>query len=143
MSGEVFNQDQIALSIAERVRDKGTEQGRIPFLTGDLRKSIQVEHVGLGRATVGSNLNYARPVHDGRPAMTIKPKKGKFLRFVIDGKEIFAKQVNQPARKGKPFLAEAINEIDNEGYDFLDSLLERQGAAFLSAEFKGGIELKV
>ncbi|SDP76996.1 phage virion morphogenesis protein [Desulforhopalus singaporensis] len=141
MSKEIFDIDKIALTIAERIRDKGTKQGRIPFLTGDLRKSIQTESLGLGQASVGSNLSYARAVHDGRPAMTIRPKKGKYLKFNVGGQDIFVKEVHQPARKGKPFLFEAIAEMENEGYDFLDPILEGQGADFLKEKFKKGIKL--
>jgi phage gpG-like protein len=109
--------DQIALQIAERVREKGTQQGRIPFLTGDLRKSITVELVGPGEATVGSNLSYARAVHDGRKALDIKPKNKKALFW--PGAKHPVRGVHQKARLGRPFLQEAVEEMQAEGYDFL------------------------
>ncbi len=126
--------DQIALMIAERVRDKATKQGRIPFDTGDLRKSICTELIGAGMAAVGSNLSYARAVHDGRKALTIRPnvqknpplgdrkhrdmKKAR-LKFHLGGKTVFARQVFQPARVGRPFFQEAIDEVSASGFDFL------------------------
>lgn len=157
MSEEIFDIDAISLLIAEQVREKSTKQGRIPFLTGDLRKSIQAELISPGKSSVGSTLPYARAVHDGA---TIKPKKtapykkevtrrsksGKVstfkqtfhprLVFEIDGETIFAKQVTIPSQ---PFLHEAFEEMDRENYDFLNSYLEKQGIDYLEDQFKDGI----
>jgi hypothetical protein len=130
----VINLDRLVLLIAERLRDKATEQDRIPFASGDLRKSLQVEHIGPGQAAVGSSLVYARAVHDGRPAITIRPNvkknpprghrkhrnpKRARLKFQVGGKTVFARQVRQPARKGQPFLREAAEEMQREGWDWL------------------------
>ena len=139
--GDVFDMDRVVLLIAERLRDKATEQNRIPFDSGDLRKSIEVHHLGHARASVGSNLVYARAVHDGRPAITIKPNVAKNpprghrehrnpkrarLKFKIGGRTVFAKQVHQPARKGQPFLREAAEEMQREGFDWLFPALRDQ-----------------
>ena len=137
----MIDPDKIALQIAERLRDLGTKQGRIPFDTGDLRKSIQVEHTGKGRATVGSNLVYARPVHDGRPAITIKPKKKKALAFKVGGQTVFATSVHQPARKGKPFLKEAAIEMQHEGYGFISPEVEKQAGEELAKVLPEKIKL--
>ena len=133
--------NKVVLQIAERLREKATDQHRIPFRTGDLRKSIQTDLVGPGRATVGSSLPYARPVHDGRPAITIRPNVSKNpplgdrkhrnknkarLKFKVGGRIVFAKAVNQPARKGKPFLREAAEAVEAEGFGFLDRYLENE-----------------
>ena len=135
--------DFIVLKIAEKVREIATRQGNVPFLTGDLRKSIIVHHLGAGRATVGSNLPYARPVHDGRKAITIRPNLNKNprsdpkkarLKFNIGGKTVFAKEVHQPARKGRPFLKDAVVEVQKSGYDFLrPGLVEEIGEAAFGA----------
>ena len=130
--------DHITLQIAEKLREKATKQGRIPFKTGDLRKSIQVFHTlsspTKSQAEVGSNLIYARAVHDGRKAMTIYPnvnknpprgyrthrnKKRASLKFTIGGRTIFAKKVNMKATKPQPFLRDAANELQAEGFNFL------------------------
>lgn len=132
--GDLVDMDRVVRLIAERLRDKATEQGRIPFDSGDLRKSIQVEHLGYGRASVGSALVYARAVHDGRPAITIRPNVKKNpprgyrehqdprrarLKFKIGDRTVFAKQVHQPAREGQPFLREAADEMVSEGWEWL------------------------
>lgn len=156
--GETIDLDRIVLLIAERLRDKATAHGRIPFESGDLRKSIQVEHLGKGKAVVGSNLVYARAVHDGRPAITIKPNVAKNpprghrkhknpkrarLKFSIGGKTVFARQVHQPARKGQPFLREAAEEMQREGFDWLKPALADEVGEAMVKEISKRITLKV
>jgi hypothetical protein len=126
--------DRLVLLLAERVREIATRQENIPFLTGDLRKSVVVHFMGNGKAAVGSNLPYARAVHDGRPAIVIRPNLSKNprdakkarLKFSIGGKTVYAKEVRQPARKGKPFLANAIKEMQRDGYPWLREELRRE-----------------
>lgn len=139
MSGDIVDPNVIVLRIAERLRDLATEDGRIPFRTGDLRKSIQVELLGKGVAAVGSNLNYARAVHEGRPALVIRPKNKKALFW--PGARHPVKAVHQPARKGQPFLREAAEEMEREGYGFLDRYLTSRVSEELAKEIKGKVTL--
>jgi hypothetical protein len=156
--GTLFDMDRVVLLIAERLRDKATEQGRIPFESGDLRKDIHVEHLGYGKAAVGSGLVYARAVHDGRPAITIRPnlkknpprgdrehknRKRARLKFSVGGKTVFAKEVNQPARKGQPFLQETAEEMQKEGWDWLISMLTGDLSRAISMEIPKSIQFKV
>lgn len=162
----MIDENEIALRIAERVVDFGTEQGRIPFLTGDLRKSIQdfkPRLLGNGRVMIGSNLSYARAVHDGRPAIVIKPKNKKFLAWRAKssrgyiskktGKEvktksgnnlfIFAKEVKQKARTGKPFLRQAVEQLEREGFSFLEKDLQREVGSYLAKTYTSNINIKI
>lgn len=70
--------------------------------TGRLRASILIDTKRKGKTVsgkVGTNVKYAA-IHEF--GGTIKPKKGKFLRFPgKDGKAVFVKQVKIPKR---PFL---------------------------------------
>lgn len=109
----MLNPDAAAAALAEHLREVATRQGNIPFRSGDLRKSITVQDAGPGRAVVGSNLPYARPVHDGRPAVTIKPKGKKALSW--PGAAHPVKKVEQPPRQGDPFLARAAERVAREG----------------------------
>lgn len=124
--------------LAEHLREITTRQGNIPFKTGDLRKSIIVAEVTDERALVGSNLPYARAVHDGRPALTIVPKKKQALFW--PGAAHPVRRVKQPARRGNPYLARALQELassplptkfrDDLGDDIVDALeahLSRSG----------------
>jgi len=140
--------NKIALQIAERIREKATKQGRIPFLSGDLRKSLvarkAIQKEGPGETTITSPLVYARAVHDGRPRIKIKPKKKPYLVFMgKDGHLIRKKEVIQPARKGKPFIQEAINEMNVEGFDFLNPTIEENLDAQIGDALTGTIDIDI
>jgi hypothetical protein len=154
--------NKIALQIAERIRELATLQGRIPVLSGDLKKSIDkteaIEHVGEGEYTLSSNLAYARAVHDGRPAIVIKPRNKKLLAWPIKGtlytkggnkrgkgnkqiKWAFAKEVHQPARVGRPFIQEGADDMAARGFDFLDPLLKQYVSDEIGKQIKDSITL--
>ena len=109
---------RIALQIAERLREIATRQGNVPFDKGDLRKSHIVEPHGSSGARLVANTPYARAVHDGRPAITIKPKRkgGLFWK----GAPHPIRVVHQPARRGNPWLMRAVKELEREGLGFLE-----------------------
>lgn len=125
---------QIALQIAEKLREIATRQGNVPFDRGDLRKSHVVEPHGSDAAILSANTPYARAVHDGRPATTIKPKRRKALFW--KGAEHPAKAVRQPARKGNPWLARAIEQMEAEGLDFLAPQIGQDAADDLAAALR-------
>lgn len=113
-----MNLQRISLQVAEKLREIATRQGNVPFDKGDLRKAhVPAEPVGQDDAVLSVNSPYARAVHDGRPALTIKPKRKKALAW--KGGRHPAKSVKQPARKGNPWLARAVDELEREGLDFL------------------------
>lgn len=112
-----MNLQRISLQVAEKLREIATRQGNVPFDKGDLRKAHVVEPSGTEDAILAANAPYARAVHDGRPALTIKPKRKKALAW--KGGRHPAKSVKQPARKGNPWLARAVDELEREGLDFL------------------------
>lgn len=66
---------------------------------------------GIIRGEVEYTANYAAAVHNGRRALTIRARRKKSLRFTVDGRVVFARQVHQPARKGRPFLTRALREV--------------------------------
>jgi len=105
------------LQVAEKLREIATRQGNVPFDKGDLRKAHVVEPSGTTDAILSANTPYARAVHDGRPAITIKPKRKKALAW--KGARNPVKSVNQAARKGDPWLTRAVEELEREGLDFL------------------------
>ncbi len=118
-----MNLQRIALQIAYKLHEIATRDGYVPVDKGDLRKSHVVEPHGSTGAILSANTPYARAVHDGRPAITIKPKRAKRLAWRADGKhgkpDRGAAFVNQPARKGNPWLMRAVEELEREGLDFL------------------------
>lgn len=87
-----------------------------PVDTGYLRASgrmvLGTDRGGLVIGGVEYTARYAAAVHEGRRALTITPNRpGGRLRFVIDGRVVFASRVHQPARRGRPFLREALREV--------------------------------
>ncbi len=112
-----MNLQRITLQVAEKLREIATRQGNVPFDKGDLRKSHVVEPSGTENAILSANTPYARAVHDGRPAQTIKPKRKKAL--IWKGARNPVKAVKQPARKGNPWLIRAVDELEREGLGFL------------------------
>lgn len=91
--------DIALFNIGEQMSREAKEKA--PYRKGILRKSIKPEQE-KGKVTVGTDLDYARIQELGG---AIYPKKGKFLRFEIGGKEIFAKSVTI---KAKPYLTPAL-----------------------------------
>jgi hypothetical protein len=87
----------------------------VPVDTGNLRATGRMI---LGRARgalviggVEYTARYAAAVHDGRRALTIRAKGNGRLKFVVDGRTVYARSVHQPARKGRPYLAQALREV--------------------------------
>lgn len=91
-----------------------------PVDTGYLRASGQSNVDIRGLVVVGEvkyTAKYAAAVHEGRRALTIRAKGNGRLRFVVDGRVVYARQVHQPARAGRPFLRTALVEVATaEGY---------------------------
>lgn len=85
-----------------------------PVDTGNLRATgvMNVWDQGLTvRGRVEYTANYAAAVHNGRRALTIRAKGNGRLKFTVDGRTVYARQVHQPARAGRPFLATALAEV--------------------------------
>jgi hypothetical protein len=86
-----------------------------PVDTGLLRASGSPDlATDQGLLVIGGvtySARYAAAVHNGRRALTIRAKGGGRLKFTVDGRTVYARQVHQPARAGKPFLAQALREV--------------------------------
>jgi hypothetical protein len=78
----------------------------VPVDTGNLRAT--------GRMIIGGieyTARYAAAVHNGRRALTIRAKGNGRLKFTVDGRTVYARSVHQPARKARPYLAQALREV--------------------------------
>lgn len=87
----------------------------VPVDTGNLRASGKMD-LGSDRGllVVGSityTARYAAAVHEGRRALTIRAKGNGRLKFTVDGRTVYARQVHQPARAGRPYLSTALREV--------------------------------
>lgn len=86
----------------------------VPVDTGNLRASRRSSVREAGATvvgTVGYYARYAAAVHNGRRALTIRAKGNGRLKFVVDGRTVYARSVHQPARRGRPYLATALREV--------------------------------
>lgn len=101
-----------------------------PVDTGRLRASIRIESrrtFSLRSVyTIGSDVSYAPMVHDGTPPHVIRPKRAytlsrgrkPALRFTVGGRVVYARVVNHPGTKARPFLDDAVRQIaGGRGYD--------------------------
>jgi len=106
-----------ARSLVGRVTRKtfNRSQVLVPVDTGLLRASGQMDVSVRGALVVGTVLytaEYAAAVHNGRRALTIRAKRpGGKLEFTVDGRTVYAREVHQPARVGRPYLATALREV--------------------------------
>ena len=105
-----------ARKIVRRVTRRAFNRSQIlcPVDTGNLRASGSMTLGDRGALVVGRieyTARYAAAVHEGRRALTIRASGGGYLRFVVDGRVVFARSVHQPARRGRPFLRDALLEV--------------------------------
>lgn len=105
----------VARDLLRRGRNVESEAKRLcPVNSGRLRSSITADlrlDGGLPTMRVGTNVAYARYVHDGTgiygPRRTpIRPVRASILRFEVRGEIVWARQTRgSPPR---PFLAQAL-----------------------------------
>jgi hypothetical protein len=137
----MINKRRVTLLVAEKLREIATRQGVVPFDKGDLRKSHVSQTVGADSAAVGSNLPYARAVHDGRPEILIRPRRARALFF--PGLDHPVKQVRQPAREGKPWLRQSVDRLKLEGLGFLSPEIGDSAVRALEAAMRRNPNLKI
>lgn len=94
-----------------------------PVDTGLLRASGKMSLGQRGNTVVGEvayTAEYAAAVHNGRRALTIRPKRpGGRLRFQVGGRTVYARRVHQQARAARPFLTTALQEVARqEGFRY-------------------------
>lgn len=99
-----------------------------PRDTGFLASTSDIEFEDLG-FVLGFTADYAAAVELGVPhPYVIRAKDGGMLRFVIDGREVFAKQVVHPPSPPQPYLGPAYDG----GLPVLERALGAIGAAVIA-----------
>ncbi len=90
--------------VAELARQYATGHGSIP-------EGIIVGPYRDGKIEVISTNPHTLFVHNGTPRHPIRPRNpGGWLRFVVDGRVVFAREVNHPGYEGDPFLTNALRD---------------------------------
>ena len=91
-----------------------------PVDTGNLRASHSIRFKSTETRQIGevfTKVKYALAVHEGRRPVVIRPKNKQALAFVWHGQPMVRKWVSQPARRGRPWLRDALREVAaQEGY---------------------------
>lgn len=105
---------QVPFSIGlRRIGDEGAgKAGTLaPFKRGNLRRSILPSpQVGLPKdyVEIGTNLVYAQ-IHD--EGGTITAKKGKYLRFQVNGQWVTVRSVRIPKYRGQGYFTPMVEEM--------------------------------
>lgn len=94
---------------------------------GRLAGSWKLEKRSRLLSVVGTSVKYALAQNYGLDPFTIYPRRKKALRFVINGKVIFAKRVNHPGIKAKYYIEKSIDEAEKRYDDFIDKALKEEG----------------
>ena len=109
--GPAIANDELRIGMQRSVHAVlGQSMKNTPVITGHLRRGQTSEVRGAGGTligVVGTNVPYARAVHDGRGPVEARP--GGVLRFVIRGKVLYRKRVG-PA-KANPFMRNALAQM--------------------------------
>lgn len=75
--------------------------------TGELRGTLTIIDTGAFSKRLVAPANHAKWVNDGTQPHVILPVNGQFLRFVVNGRVIYAKKVNHPGTTKRQFMEHA------------------------------------
>jgi len=120
-----FRLDQVEVRAASReaARAELLQGGRqvlnrskilTPVNTGRLRASERLAYSLSGDRPsfkVTTNVEYAPYVHDGTRPHVIRPRRRQALKFRVGGMTVFAKVVNHPGNRARPFFDRALIEV--------------------------------
>ncbi|CAL9613603.1 hypothetical protein SUDANB1_05679 [Streptomyces sp. enrichment culture] len=94
--------------VADRARALGARHGSM----GEYIEDPIIEGTGRGlTAEVVCNHPAARYVIFGTSPHVIKARRANYLRFEIDGRAMYRRQVFHPGYEGDNFLAEAMRQV--------------------------------
>src|SRR5690606_16486493 len=87
----------------------------IPVDSGRLRvwRAVRAGD-GFGSMVKGQveyTADYAAAVHNGTRPRVIVPRRGRYLRFQMGGRTVYARRVNHPGTPARPYLATALQEV--------------------------------
>ena len=88
----------------------------VPVRTGFLGRSIQEDPLvfsGPFRLSTGvtATADYAATVHDGTRPHVIRARNGQYLKFPGRNGPVFARSVNHPGTRPRPFLRNAAEQV--------------------------------
>ena len=92
-----------------------------PRDTGDYANNIKFDGVD----TVTAHKEYSAALEYGVKARTIFARNAKALHFIINGKDIFCKSVNQKARPPRPTMRNAAKKLQGRVQEIFERNLKR------------------
>lgn len=103
-----------AASLTRRISAQA--KTNVPVRTGFLGRSIQEDPLvfsGPFRVTTGvtATADYAAAVHDGTRPHVIHARNGTYLKFPGRNGPVFARSVNHPGTRPRPFLRNAAEQV--------------------------------
>lgn len=105
--------EQLVTNVTRRVFNRAIVL--TPVRTGNLRaqNNMRVQRTATGAlGEVFNDTSYAAAVHNGNRAYIVRPRRKKALRWVSKGGDVvFAKSARIPARRGRPWLSRALQEV--------------------------------
>ena len=114
--------DKFALMSRIVLTVEGNAKREAPVRTGHLRRSITSRVEGTGeRGVIGTNLAYARSVHEGTAPHTIRPRTKKALFW--KGARHPVRAVRHPGTPGNPFFTRGMGLSRGT----IDELLQEAG----------------
>ena len=82
-----------------------------PVKFGELRNSLFSRQTTMYRMEIGSRSRYAIFVEKGTRPHMIYPVRARALRFVVDGKVVFARKVRHPGTRAQPFVKPTVDRF--------------------------------
>jgi phage gpG-like protein len=104
---------------AEELREEAKQNA--PTRSGELKSSIRITRLSGRSAKVGSKLVYA-PVHEF--GGTIRPKKGKVMRYQINGRWVTLRGVTI---KESRYLRNAAKEVNRRVPRIAERVMKEKG----------------
>jgi HK97 gp10 family phage protein len=105
---------------ARQVRQDTSDNA--PKDTNRLAESYHMEKLGEGKYSVGTDVEYAKPVEFGSEPHIIAPDTAEALKFTVDGETVYTSKVNHPGTRAQPYLRPAVREHSN----YLTRQLQRE-----------------
>ena len=110
-----FIAQRTAIDIDRELRVKARPHRK----TGEMEGAIKVTHQRLSpttwRVTAAVPVIQAATTDRGARPHVIRPVKAKALRFVMDGRVVFARVVHHPGNKGSGWFRKVFNPITVRG----------------------------
>lgn len=115
--------------LANFIKDDKLSGNPIKQRSGALRESINAYRVDdgdilRGGAGGGAGLNYAKALEYGSRPHEILPVRAKFLRFVVDGRVVFARKVNHPGNRPFRYMRGSFEEKSEGGINALRAAVQ-------------------